>query len=62
MEVGINKPVGTNGVIEKSGTNSVLNLRYRVSELFRDRLALESVDSIGLGGGRHDDECHDGGI
>ena len=38
MRVGTNEPVGTNGVVEKSGTDSILNLRHRVSELFRDSL------------------------
>ena len=40
MRVVINEPVGTDGVVEKSGTDSVLNLRHRVSELFCDSLAL----------------------
>ena len=62
MKAGINEPVGTDGVVEKSGTDSVLNLRHSISELFRDSLALESVDGIGLGGGRHDNECHHGGV
>jgi hypothetical protein len=46
MRVGINEPVGTDGVVEKSGTDSVLNLSHRVSELLRDCLTLESVDGI----------------
>ena len=60
--MGINEPVGTDGVVKKPGANSVLDLCHCVSELFCDSLALESVDGVGLGGGRHDDECHHGRI
>ena len=49
-------------MVEESSTDSVLDLRHRVSELFCDSLALQSVDGIGLGGGRHNDECHHGGV
>lgn len=58
MKMGINEPIGTDGVVKKSGTDSVLNFRHCVSELFCDCLALESVDGIRLCSGRHYDECH----
>lgn len=60
--VGINEPIRTDSVVEKSGADSVLNLCHRVSELFCYSLALQSVDSIRLGGGWHDDKCHHGCI
>ena len=62
MGEGIHEPVGTDSVVEKSSAYSVLDLRHCVSELFRDSLTLQSVNGIGLGGGRHDDERHHGGI
>jgi len=46
MGVGIHEPVGTDGVVEKSRTYSVLDLRHCVSELFCDGLTLQSVNSI----------------
>ena len=58
MGVEIHEPVGTDGVVEKSRTDSVLDLRHCVPELFCDSLTLQSVNSIGLGGGWHDDERH----
>ena len=56
--MGIHEPVRTDGVVEKSRANSVLDLRHCVSQLFCDSLTLQSIDSIGLGGSRHDDERH----
>jgi len=58
MGVGIHEPVRTDGVVEKSRTDSILDLRHCVSELFCNSLTLQSINSIGLGGGRHDDERH----
>ena len=58
MGVGSHEPVGTDGVVEKSSTDSVLDLRHCISELFCDSLTLQSVNSIGLGCGRHNDERH----
>ena len=62
MGARIHEPIGTNGVVEKPSTDSILDLRYCVSELFRDGLALQGIDSIRVGGGRHDDECNHGGL
>lgn len=42
----IHEPVGTDGMVEKPGTDSVLNLCHCVSELFCDSLALESINGI----------------
>ena len=42
----IHEPVGTDGVVEKPSTDSVLDLRHCVSELFCDSLTLQSIDGI----------------
>ena len=54
------KPVGADGMVEKPSTDPVLDFCHCVSKLFCDSLALQSIDGIRLGGGRHDDERHHG--
>jgi len=46
MRVRIHEPIGTDGVIEKPSTDSILDLCDCVSELFRDSLALQGIDGI----------------
>lgn len=46
-------------MVEESCSNTVLDLGDSITKLLRDGLSLESFDSIGMGGCRHDDESHD---
>lgn len=45
-ERGIYEPVGTDGVVEKPSTNSVLDLCYCVSKLFCHSLTFQGIDGV----------------
>lgn len=46
MGLRIHEPVGTDGVVEKPGTNSILDLCNCVSELLCNSLTLQSINGI----------------
>jgi len=54
--------VVSRGLLEDTFTNSLGDIIDSVSQLLYNSLALQSLDSIRLSSGGHDNECDDGDV
>jgi hypothetical protein len=54
-----NLPMEASGVVEQSGSNTVLDLGDSIAKLLRHGLSFESFDSVRMRRCRHNDESHD---
>ena len=57
---GTHAPIRPDGVLEQPRTDSILNLSNRIPKLLNYSLTLESINGIGVSGGGHNNERHDG--